>query len=370
MKEQLVAPFPWFGGKRKVAAEVWRRFGNVANYVEPFFGSGAVLLGRPEPCNVETVNDADGLLANFWRALQADPIELTAWADWPVNEADLVARHLWLMGQRESLTKSLEVDPDFYDAKAAGWWLWGVCNWIGSGWCSGGGKWVLGENGVVAIGDGDDRVGVNKQLPHLGGGRGVNRKLRRQIPHMSSPQGINRKLPHMSAGRGINRKLPHLGNGAIADETEFDLRGGSWPGIYAMLSEIATRIRRVRVACGDWSRVTGDSVTWRHGLTGVFLDPPYPDGSIDYAVGDRTVAGDVRAWAVEAGKRPDMRIALCGYDEHDDLASAGWSKFRWKAHGGYGSQDGENANAERETIWFSPACIPEEGDMPLFAGIA
>lgn len=30
------APFPWFGGKSKVAAEVWRRFGDVTNYVEPF----------------------------------------------------------------------------------------------------------------------------------------------------------------------------------------------------------------------------------------------------------------------------------------------------------------------------------------------
>lgn len=48
MSEALKAPFPWFGGKRKVAKEVWQRFGNVKNYVEPFFGSGAVLLGRPD----------------------------------------------------------------------------------------------------------------------------------------------------------------------------------------------------------------------------------------------------------------------------------------------------------------------------------
>jgi hypothetical protein len=30
----LKAPFPWFGGKRKVADMVWQRFGDVANYVE------------------------------------------------------------------------------------------------------------------------------------------------------------------------------------------------------------------------------------------------------------------------------------------------------------------------------------------------
>jgi len=65
----LKAPFPWFGGKSAIARAVWRRFGVVKNYVEPFFGSGAMLLNRPDwrpgVRLVETVNDADGLLANF-----------------------------------------------------------------------------------------------------------------------------------------------------------------------------------------------------------------------------------------------------------------------------------------------------------------
>lgn len=70
--EPLKAPFPWFGGKSRVAAEVWTRFGaDVGNYVEPFFGSGAVLLARPGgPGNIETVNDLDGYIANFWRAVR------------------------------------------------------------------------------------------------------------------------------------------------------------------------------------------------------------------------------------------------------------------------------------------------------------
>ena len=36
----MKAPFPWFGGKSKVSSIVWERFGDVQNYVEPFFGSG------------------------------------------------------------------------------------------------------------------------------------------------------------------------------------------------------------------------------------------------------------------------------------------------------------------------------------------
>lgn len=40
----LAAPFPWFGGKRKVAPEVWAALGDPDNYIEPFAGSLAVLL--------------------------------------------------------------------------------------------------------------------------------------------------------------------------------------------------------------------------------------------------------------------------------------------------------------------------------------
>jgi hypothetical protein len=108
MDDILKAPFPYFGGKRKVAGEIWKRFGVVDNYVEPFFGSGAVLLARPDEPTTETVNDADGLLANFWRALAANPDEVAHWADWPVSENDLHARHAWLVGKKDSLQARLE----------------------------------------------------------------------------------------------------------------------------------------------------------------------------------------------------------------------------------------------------------------------
>ncbi|MBK8200662.1 MAG: DNA adenine methylase, partial [Acidobacteria bacterium] len=125
------APFPWMGGKSRVADIVWAAFDDVPNYVEPFFGSGAVLLARPHQPRIETVNDADGLLANLWRAIKAAPDEVAEHADWPVNECDLHARHLWLVEQRETITARLHGDPDFYDSKLAGWWVWGCCSWIG-----------------------------------------------------------------------------------------------------------------------------------------------------------------------------------------------------------------------------------------------
>ena len=132
--EPLRAPFPWFGGKSRAAALIWSRLGDVTNYVEPFAGSLAVLLSRPTPAGTETVNDLDCYLANFWRALGADPDGVARWATGPVNEADLHARHRWLVGQAD-FRERMKSDPDYFDPKIAGWWVWGQCCWIGTGWC-------------------------------------------------------------------------------------------------------------------------------------------------------------------------------------------------------------------------------------------
>ena len=83
MTDRFTAPFTYFGAKSRVAPLVWSRFGpDIPNYVEPFFGSGAVMLGRPGGASgTETVNDADGFLCNFWRAVTADPDTVAAYAD-------------------------------------------------------------------------------------------------------------------------------------------------------------------------------------------------------------------------------------------------------------------------------------------------
>jgi hypothetical protein len=331
----LKAPFPWFGGKSKVSDIVWERFGDVQNYVEPFFGSGAVLLGRPTDAGIETVNDLDCMVANFWRALQHDPDAVADAADWPVNEADQHARHLWLCSQAE-FRENMKVDPEFYDAKIAGWWVWGQCIWIGSGWCA-------------------------KQLPRLGdAGCGVHRKL----PHLWGGRGVNRQLPHLgNAGCGVHRQLPHLGNagtgGGLCLE-EIDRTLGTREFLFQYMNELAQRLRRVRVCCGDWSRVCGPTPTVKLGITGVFLDPPYMDGRTDnlYSSDSTTVANGVREWAIEHGGDPLIRIALCGY-EGEHIMPDSWECVEWKARGGYGSQ-GENQareNSAKERIWFSPHCI-------------
>jgi DNA adenine methylase len=126
------APFPYFGGKSRVAHVVWERFGQVRNYVEPFCGSAAVLLARPPGFSgSETINDWDGYVSNFWRAITLDPDEVLKHCDYPVLELDLHARSSRLLGMREEFTERMRADPDFYDARVAGWWVWGKSSAIG-----------------------------------------------------------------------------------------------------------------------------------------------------------------------------------------------------------------------------------------------
>jgi 16S rRNA G966 N2-methylase RsmD len=128
------------------------------------------------------------------------------------------------------------------------------------------------------------------------------------------------------------------------------------------MQQLAERLRSVRVCCGDWSRICGLSPTIKHGVTGVFLDPPYADEADRtenlYSSDDLQVAHAVREWAIEWGDHPDMRIALCGYEGEHEMPDS-WECVAWKACGGYGSQGQNTArdNAKRERIWFSRHCL-------------
>ena len=236
----MIAPFPWFGGKRRAAPIVWERFGKVQNYVEPFFGSGAVLLSRKTPFDgVETVNDADG------RNRVRVPGNGTPKIRDHVPRMQVVfvyrpVRVIWLVGQKDSLQARMEGDAEFFDAKTAGWWVWGLACWIGSGFCSGHGPWqVVEEDGV-------------RQLVHLG-----------------------------DAGRGVNRK-----------------RDNHRECLFAYMRELSERLRHVRVCCGDWSRIMGETPTETFTPAGIFLDPPYADTAMPLRI---------RRRARHAG-----RLGICG----------------------------------------------------------
>jgi len=339
----IKAPFPWFGGKSRAADLIWSRLGaDCGNYVEPFLGSAAVWLNRPPAFDGwAALNDKDGNIANFWRAMQADPETVAAAAHYPVSEADLHARHLWLVNNLPKLTPRLMADPEYFEARTAGWWAWGVCLWIGGGWCSGDGPWRAepDADGVPVLTLGNGGTGVNRQLPHLGdGGKGVNRKL----PHLGNGTGVNRKLPHLGdGGKGVNRKLPHLGDGG--------------KGLVAWFEKLAEQLKGARITCGDWDRICSVGTMTRNGVCGVLLDPPYSTTDPVYANDGREISATVREWCLENESNPRLRIALCGHAGEHDLH--GWECVQWQSGGGYQGAD------DRERIWFSPACIKPQRDL-------
>lgn len=69
-------PTPYFGSKATIAAQIVALLPEHGHYVEPFAGSMAVLLAK-QPSPMETVNDLDGDLVNFWRILRDRPEDLT-----------------------------------------------------------------------------------------------------------------------------------------------------------------------------------------------------------------------------------------------------------------------------------------------------
>lgn len=63
--------FGWYGGKYSHLDWLLPLLPKTQHYCEPFGGSAAVLVNR-EPAPVETYNDIDGELANFFRVLRDD----------------------------------------------------------------------------------------------------------------------------------------------------------------------------------------------------------------------------------------------------------------------------------------------------------
>lgn len=339
----------------------------MVNYVEPFAGSLAVLLARPHEPKVETVNDVDGMIVNFWRATSANPEAVAMHADWPVHEADLHARHRSLVGCKKVIAARLEADPNYCNAMIAGWWVWGISAWIGSGWCDDEAPRRMPTLSGVApdrqqIGTGVHGVKMRRQTPDLGGSGSIERGQ-----FVNYGKGINavgyRRMPMLGAGSGWNGEpQAHSGKG-VHSETQRT-------AIYEVFSALSNRLRYVRVTCGDFERILTPSVTWKHGVTGVVLDPPYEGFESIY--GADSVSARVRDYCLANGDRSDLRIALCGYEgEHDELESKGWTVESWKAQGGYANRNADNDNARRERIWFSPACIRKEQAVPqmdLFHG--
>jgi len=274
----MKAPFPYFGGKSKVADEVWRRFGQPKRYIEPFCGSAAVMLqrpgGAPSGARDEVINDLDGFITNFYRTVKQQPDELVALMDYTVSELDLHARLDWLQGVEHDLTENLRADPHYCHTKAAAWWCWGACQWIGSGWPE----------------------SESKQMPRLAsiGGRGI-KSLDFRMEELHS---ISDRLDRVKIICGDWDRC--LGNCALNDARS------------------------------------------SKNQTAIFFDPPYPDEKRNadlYSKDSMEVGYKVEKWCKQNQNDPTLRIAICGHDGTHELPE--WDKYEWKAPGNYENADRE-----------------------------
>lgn len=296
------SPYPYFGSKKKVVKEVWKRFGEIENFIEPFFGSGAVLLANPKIPKMETLNDADAFIPNFWRAVIHDPDTVIKYADQPVMESDLHARHRWVLSEEaEEFRKKVNTDPNYFDAKVAGWWVYGMNSCIG--------------------------ITFGKK-------RGLHCK-----PFLNMT-GQNITNPHEDTKAWIYALKERLKNVRVCC--------GGWERV-----------------CTPPVTFKNKSLT-KNGIVGVFLDPPYlVEKRHDklYRV-ETNVFDDVCKWAINNADNPKMRIAVCGFEGDYDFPKD-WVQYNWQTNGGFSSfakhEKQGKENSKREMIWFSKNClIPDD----------
>lgn len=84
------SPFPWFGGKQRLADAILATFPAHDAYVEVFGGGASVLLSKA-PATLDVYNDLDDGLVNFFAVLRDAPEQLV-----PLLELTPYARSEWL----------------------------------------------------------------------------------------------------------------------------------------------------------------------------------------------------------------------------------------------------------------------------------
>ena len=300
---KLKAPFQYFGGKARVAAEVWRRFGDVPIYVEPFAGSLAVLLARPSVGRVETVNDLDCDISNFWRAIQHDPKAVAQYANRPVIETDLHAWRVRLQLSSDEHRRLMHSDPDHFDTKRAGIWVWGVAASL---------NWNRPKPSPIVAGHLRGQgcclpVDIETWFASLC-------KRLRYVRVMNGDW--TRCVSDAVTGASLGQKSNYNSPCAVFLDPPYSKNIGRNEHLYAEESDVAVSVRH---------------------------------------------------WATEHDYDPHFRIALCGYEgEHEmpeNWTVFSWQTQGGHANRGHSRKD----NRGRERIWFSPHCLsgdPETVQQP------
>ena len=426
---KLSSPFPYYGGKSRWIDTVFARIGKVGVWAEPLCGTAVMTLNNPFPAPREVICELNSYIANFYRALVGDYPQTAWYADWPTNHHDLTARHRWLLAQGPELRERMTADPDDFDCKIAGWWVWGQSSWIGHGWCdnanregrphimpnkSGEGVQIQRLNypvedkrpaiepttGGRGVQQQRDRVpGVVDQVPfvqHTGKGQGVQQQ-RSDLPRDGMP-----RMPTKSDGQGVAAqrrtgpgadvpnvvdKIPNVGSGKFGNcgkgvqQQRHTLQGdGILDGsrLRPWFAAIAARLSRVIILNRSWESALTPSVLQQTPSSpkpsvGVFLDPPYrttrADGgkrSTGLYQGDTAAASDDVAAATYAWALEHGDKYRVAYCMHaDDFPIP--PGWTFEVMGFSGHRDPEKKK-ELDCVMFSPACVPVPVDPQLGFG--
>ena len=297
-KGAIYAPFPYFGGKREVALKIWEFFGsNVDNYIEPFAGGLAVLLGRPFPYRVvedkliETINDKDAMVINAWRAIKyAEPRELAQKVEIINSQQHLDALKRRMFDNYFLLNRLIRNHDEYYDADLAAIWLVGMRNSIAAGFA------------VTA---------------------GYHRKVSPRVKISGWPLGSPE-----ACFTYLRYRLKRV-----------NLMCGDW---FDMIES------RTRTTIQGITAIFADPPYPNEDRADCYRED---DGSPSDAAADCVIR------KVRRDKTKKIKIVFCGYNRlyGKRFDEEGWTAYPWTGRGyglqGYGQG---RANAADETIWFSP----------------
>ena len=91
------------GAKNRIADWICEYIPPHEVYLEPYFGSGAVFFNKT-PARIETVNDLDGNVVNYFRVIRERPQELMTQLEMTPYSRDEY------YGSRENLDKDTDIE--------------------------------------------------------------------------------------------------------------------------------------------------------------------------------------------------------------------------------------------------------------------
>jgi site-specific DNA-adenine methylase len=293
--------FRYPGGKRRVVPIINQRFGKIDVRIDAFTGSSAWILAS-EPAKYEVVNDADGYVVNYLRAIREAPDEVARYLDFPAAELEIMATGIFQKHHLSELAARLGADPDYYDAKTAARWAYLMAHKI---------TLAAPEPGAWGVKDGKLTFGIKDGIKRYG-----------------------TNFPGSFLARLVKE-------GKVSE----------------YLNALAARLKNVTILWNDFETILNSSVTNpRNGIIGILLDPPYTPMKtrVVYTIESADIWDRAARWAVANGKKQHLRIAVCGYftEEADAMFPQTWERYRWK-------QTGRLPQQRRECIWFSPLCEKE-----------